>query len=109
MVGKCAKREKVFGIMVPGWVESWLWVGSPVWWDAGGGVGGDADGTAAGQRSSGGMMDRSLLAVLNQTERLLVAETEPAALVALDEDAALDLEARIRRARDKYDSQYRRT
>lgn len=54
-------------------------------------------------------MDRSLLAVLNETERLLVAETEPAALAALDEDAALGLEARIRRTRDKYVSQYRRT
>jgi hypothetical protein len=55
------------------------------------------------------MMDRSLLAVLNDAERLLVAEVEPAALAALDEDAAIDLEARIRRARDKYVSQYRRT
>lgn len=54
-------------------------------------------------------MDRSLLAVLNERERLLVAETEPAALAALDEEAALDMEARIRRARDKYVSQYRRT
>lgn len=54
-------------------------------------------------------MDRSLLAVLNDAERLLVAEAEPAELAVLDEDAAIDLEARIRRARDKYVSQYRRT
>jgi len=54
-------------------------------------------------------MDRSLLAVLNDAERLLVTEAEPAALGALDEDAAIDLHARIRRARDKYVSQYRRT
>jgi hypothetical protein len=54
-------------------------------------------------------MDRSLLAALNDAERLLVAEAEPAALGALDEDAAIDLHARIRRARDKYVSQYRRT
>jgi hypothetical protein len=54
-------------------------------------------------------MDGSLLAVLNDAERLLVAEAEPAALAALDEDTAIDLEARIRRARDKYVSQYRRT
>lgn len=54
-------------------------------------------------------MNKSLLAVLNDAERLLVAETDPAALAALDEDAAIDLEARIRRARDKYVSQYRRT
>jgi hypothetical protein len=39
---------------------------------------------------------------------LLVAETERAALAALDEDAAIDLEARIRRARNKYVGQYRR-
>jgi hypothetical protein len=54
-------------------------------------------------------MDKSLLAVLNEAERLLVAEVEPAALAALEEDAAIGLEARIRRARDKYVSQYRRT
>ena len=53
-------------------------------------------------------MDRSLLAVLNDAERLLVAQAEPAALVTLDEDAAIDLEARVRRARGKYVSQYRR-
>jgi hypothetical protein len=55
------------------------------------------------------MMDRSLLAVLNDAERLLVAEAEPAVLAELDEDAAIDLEARVRRARDKYVGQYRRT
>lgn len=54
-------------------------------------------------------MEKSLLAVLNESERLLVAEAEPAALAKLDEDAAIDLEARIRRARNKYVSQYRRT
>ena len=53
-------------------------------------------------------MDASLLAVLNETERLLVAETEPAALAVLDEDAAIELETRIRRTRDKYVGQYRR-
>ena len=54
-------------------------------------------------------MNASLLAVLNDAERLLVAETERAELAALDEDAAIDLEARIRRARNKYVGQYRRT
>ena len=54
-------------------------------------------------------MDASLLAVLNDAERSLAAETEPAKLAALDEDAAIELETRIRRARDKYVSQYRRT
>ena len=53
-------------------------------------------------------MDKSLLAVLNEGERLLVADVEPAALAALDEDAAIDLESRIRRARNKYVGQYRR-
>jgi len=53
-------------------------------------------------------MNASLLAVLNDTERLLVAETERASLAALDEDAAIELESRIRRARNKYVGQYRR-
>jgi hypothetical protein len=53
-------------------------------------------------------MNASLLAVLNDAERLLVAETERVELAALDEDAAIDLEARIRRARNKYVGQYRR-
>jgi len=53
-------------------------------------------------------MNASLLAVLNETERLLVAQTERAELAKLDEDAAIDLETRIRRARNKYVSQYRR-
>ena len=54
-------------------------------------------------------MNASLLAVLNDAERLLVAETERAALAALDEDAAIELETRIRRARNKYVGQYRRS
>lgn len=53
-------------------------------------------------------MNASLLAVLNDAERLLVAEADPAALAALNEDEAIALEARIRRTRDKYVSQYRR-
>ena len=53
-------------------------------------------------------MNASLLAVLNDAERLLVAETERAALAALDEDGAIELEARIRRARNKHVGQYRR-
>lgn len=53
-------------------------------------------------------MNASLLAVLNETERLLVAETERDNLSALDEDAAIELETRIRRARNKYVGQYRR-
>jgi hypothetical protein len=53
-------------------------------------------------------MNVSLLAVLNDAERLLIAQTERAELAALDEDAAIELEARIRRARNKYVGQYRR-
>ena len=53
-------------------------------------------------------MNKSLLAVLNDSERLLVARTERAELAALDEDAAIELEARIRRARNKYVGQHRR-
>jgi len=53
-------------------------------------------------------MNASLLAVLNDAERLLVAETERDKLAVLDEDAAIDLETRIRRARNKYVGQYRR-
>jgi hypothetical protein len=54
-------------------------------------------------------MNASLLAVLNDAERLMVAETGRAELAGLDEDAAIKLETRIRRARNKYVSQYRRT
>jgi hypothetical protein len=53
-------------------------------------------------------MNKSLLAVLNDAERLLIGQTEKAELAALDEDAAIELEARIRRARNKYVGQYRR-
>ena len=53
-------------------------------------------------------MKASLLAVLNDAERLLVAQTEPAELAALDEDAAIEFEGRIRRTRNKYVGQYRR-
>jgi hypothetical protein len=53
-------------------------------------------------------MNKSLLAVLNDAERLLVGQTGRAELAALDEDAAIELEARVRRARNKYVGQYRR-
>jgi hypothetical protein len=53
-------------------------------------------------------MKSSLLAVLNDTERLLVSETEYNRLAGLDEDEAIVLETRIRRARNKYVGQYRR-
>jgi len=53
-------------------------------------------------------MNASVLAVLNDNERLLVAQTERAELATLDEDAAMEFQARIRRVRNKYVSQYRR-
>ncbi|HEX4089364.1 MAG TPA: hypothetical protein VHZ33_11640 [Trebonia sp.] len=53
-------------------------------------------------------MNASLLAVLNDDERLLVTQTEQAELARLDEDEAVALHDRIRRARNKYSGQYRR-
>jgi hypothetical protein len=53
-------------------------------------------------------MNASLQAVLSESERLLVTETEAAQLASLDEDATADLHTRIRRARNKYVGQYRR-
>jgi hypothetical protein len=50
-----------------------------------------------------------LKAALNEAEGQLVAETERAALAGLTEDEAIQLETRVRRARDKAVSQYRRT
>ncbi|HEX6454585.1 MAG TPA: hypothetical protein VF060_34620 [Trebonia sp.] len=54
-------------------------------------------------------MDASLRAALNESERLLIADTHATALADLDEDKAIELDGRIRRARDKYVSQYRRS
>jgi hypothetical protein len=54
-------------------------------------------------------MDASLRAALTESERLLAAETDKAALAMLDEDGAIELETRIRRARNKYVGQYRRS
>ena len=54
-------------------------------------------------------MDAGTRSVLNESENLLVAETGREALAALDEDAAIELEGRIRQTRDKYVSQYRRS
>jgi hypothetical protein len=53
-------------------------------------------------------MDAATRAVLNEAENLMIAETDRGALAQLDEDEAIQLETRIRRARDKYVSQYRR-
>jgi hypothetical protein len=53
-------------------------------------------------------MEASLMAVLNKAEGRLVTETELDALAGLGEDEAIELEARVRRARDKAVGQYRR-
>jgi len=54
-------------------------------------------------------MDESLRAVLTEAERLLVDETDSGALNLLDEEGAIELETRVRRARNKYVGQYRRS
>lgn len=53
-------------------------------------------------------MDKSLLAHLTDSERLLFHETGADELAALDEDAVVDLHRRIRRARNKFTGVYRR-
>jgi hypothetical protein len=53
-------------------------------------------------------MDAGTRAILNKTENLLVDETSREALAALNEEEAIELETRIRRARNKYVSIYRR-
>jgi hypothetical protein len=53
-------------------------------------------------------LNKGMLAVLNESERLLVLETEKSELAKLDEDGLIALHDRIRRARNKYTGQYRR-
>ena len=53
-------------------------------------------------------MNRAAVATLSLPERLLVEQTEPKALAALDEDEAGDLLLQVRRARNKYSKLYRR-
>jgi len=45
---------------------------------------------------------------MSDAELMILRETEPAELAPLDEDALLDLFARVRRARNKHVGQYRR-
>ena len=49
-----------------------------------------------------------LLSVLNDQERDLVRETEPARMDVLDEDELISLHSRVRRARTKHQKNYRR-
>lgn len=53
-------------------------------------------------------MNRGLINSLTDAERMLIAETEPAELAELDEDDLATLHDRIRKARGKYRSIYRR-
>jgi hypothetical protein len=53
-------------------------------------------------------VNKTLLAALNDSERLLVAETEPPMLALLDEDEASALHTRVLRARNKAQGIYRR-
>ena len=53
-------------------------------------------------------MNKAMLSLLSEPEVLLVRSTEPAALAELDEDAVGDLLVRVRRARNKYSTNYRR-
>ncbi len=53
-------------------------------------------------------MNKAMLALLTDAERLLVAQTEPAHLSALDEDEVSAVHTRIGRARNKYVGIYRR-
>jgi len=53
-------------------------------------------------------VNKSLLAALTDAERLLVAETSKEAMAGLDEEELLELHARIRRARTKHVTNYRR-
>ncbi|MBV9830768.1 MAG: hypothetical protein JOZ82_04175 [Marmoricola sp.] len=53
-------------------------------------------------------MNQVVLSSMTESERRLVAETSREAIAALDEEELLELLARVRRARAKYVSQYRR-
>jgi hypothetical protein len=54
-------------------------------------------------------MNKSLTAVLNDADRVLIFETERDELASLDEDQVVQLHTRVRRARDKHVGQYRRS
>lgn len=54
-------------------------------------------------------MKKSQLAVLDDQERLMLIDVTPKGLAKLDEDEVVALHTQIRRARNKYVGQYRRT
>ncbi len=53
-------------------------------------------------------MNKSVLAMMTESEKLLLWETEASHLSTLDEDAVVELHTRVRRARTKYTKLYRR-
>jgi hypothetical protein len=53
-------------------------------------------------------MAKATFSVLSERDKQLVLETEPRALRALDEDGLIELHARVRRARTKHATNYRR-
>lgn len=53
-------------------------------------------------------MNNAVWAMLNESEKALLRDAEPAALAKLDEDGLLALHDRVRRVRNKYSKLYRR-
>jgi hypothetical protein len=53
-------------------------------------------------------MNKATWAMLNESEKALLREAEAPSLGRLDEDALIDLHTRVRRARTKYATLYRR-
>jgi hypothetical protein len=53
-------------------------------------------------------MNKATWAMLNESEKALLRQAEAASLARLDEDDLLDLHTRVRRARNKYTTLYRR-
>ena len=53
-------------------------------------------------------MNNATWAMLNESEKALLRQAEGAALARLDEDELIDLHTRVRRARTKYATLYRR-
>jgi hypothetical protein len=53
-------------------------------------------------------MNNATWAMLNETEKALLRQAEPSSLATLDEDELIDLHTRVRRARNKYATLYRR-
>lgn len=53
-------------------------------------------------------MNNAVWAMLNESEKALLRDAEPAALAKLDEDGLLVLHDRVRRVRNKYSKLYRR-